>query len=160
MKRRFSISDISLIAVLWDLVVAYIAYTLCRGVFLILNWSLYAGTLTWGHGMKLFGAGLLFDTPAILYTNAIIMVMFWVLPCGTLDLYHRKQHCRVYEPDGLCLFSVHRQAHYDIGVCRVQQREHRRNAENLRRAVLEPLVPGAAGGFGHLGILEVVPTYS
>lgn len=76
MKRRFSISNIPLIAVLWDLVVAYIAYTLCRGVFLILNWSLYAGTLTWGHGMKLFGAGLLFDTPAILYTNAIIMVMF------------------------------------------------------------------------------------
>ena len=61
---------------MWDLVVAYIAYTLCRGVFLILNWSLYAGTLTLGHGMKLFGAGLLFDTPAILYTNAIIMVMF------------------------------------------------------------------------------------
>ena len=61
---------------MWDLVVAYIAYTLCRGVFLILNWSLYAGTLTWGHGMKLFGAGLLFDTPAILYTNAIILVMF------------------------------------------------------------------------------------
>ena len=55
---------------------AYIAYTLCRGVFLILNWSLYAGTLTWGHGIKLFGAGLLFDTPAILYTNAIILVMF------------------------------------------------------------------------------------
>ena len=61
---------------MWDLMVAYIAYTLCRGVFLILNWSLYAGTLTLGHGMKLFGAGLLFDTPAILYTNAIIMVMF------------------------------------------------------------------------------------
>ena len=65
--------------------VAYIAYTLCRGVFLILNWSLYAGTLTWGHGMKLFGAGLLFDTPAILYTNAIILVMF-LLPL------HWKEH--------------------------------------------------------------------
>ena len=85
MKRRFSISDIPLIAALWDLVVAYIAYTLCRGVFLILNWSLYAGTLTWGHGMKLFGAGLLFDTPAILYTNAIILVMF-LLPL------HWKEH--------------------------------------------------------------------
>ena len=85
MKRRFSISDIPLIAALWDLVVAYIAYTLCRGVFLILNWSLYAGTLTLGHGMKLFGAGLLFDTPAILYTNAIILVMF-LLPL------HWKEH--------------------------------------------------------------------
>ncbi len=29
-----------------------------------------------GHGLKLFGAGLLFDTPAILYTNAIILLMF------------------------------------------------------------------------------------
>ena len=49
MKRRFSISDIPLIAAL---------------------------SLTWGHGIKLFGAGLLFDNPAILYTNAIILVMF------------------------------------------------------------------------------------
>ncbi len=29
-----------------------------------------------GHGLELFGAGLLFDTPAILYTNAIILLMF------------------------------------------------------------------------------------
>ena len=64
-----------LAAVLWDLLVVYIAYTLCRGVFLALNWSLYAGTLTWSHGLGLFGAGLLFDTPAILYTNAIILLM-------------------------------------------------------------------------------------
>ena len=52
------------------------AYTLCRIVFLTLNWSLYAGTLTLGHTMELFCAGLLFDTPAILYTNAIILLMF------------------------------------------------------------------------------------
>ena len=42
----------------------------------MLNWSLYAGTLTFGHGLELFGAGLLFDTPAILYTNAVILAMF------------------------------------------------------------------------------------
>jgi len=75
MKRHFSISDMPLAAVLWDLLVVYIAYTLCRGVFLALNWSLYANTLTWSHGLGLFGAGLLFDTPAILYTNAIILLM-------------------------------------------------------------------------------------
>ena len=76
MKRRFFLSNIPLTAVLWDLLVVYCAYTLCRGIFLMLNWSLYAGTLTWGHGLELFGAGLLFDTPAILYTNAIILLMF------------------------------------------------------------------------------------
>jgi len=58
------------------MLVVYLAYTLCRAVFLVLNWSLYAGALTLGHGIELFGAGLLFDTPAILYTNAVILLMF------------------------------------------------------------------------------------
>ena len=75
MKRRFSITNIPLAAVLWDLLVVYCAYTVCRGIFLMLNWSLYADTLTWRHGLELFGAGLMFDTPAILYTNAVILLM-------------------------------------------------------------------------------------
>ncbi len=72
MKQKQSIIG----GLIWDLLVVYVAYTLCRAVFLALNWSLYAGTLTMGHGLELFGAGLLFDTPAILYTNAIILLMF------------------------------------------------------------------------------------
>ena len=72
MKQQLSIIG----ALVWNLLVAFMAYTLCRIVFLTLNWSLYAGTLTPGHTMELFGAGLLFDTPAILYTNAIILLMF------------------------------------------------------------------------------------
>ena len=76
MKRRFSISSSTVAGLIWDLLVVYSAYTLCRVVFLALNWSLYAGTLTFGHTLELFGAGLLFDTPAILYTNAIILLMF------------------------------------------------------------------------------------
>ena len=76
MKKKASLFNIPVVALLWDLLVIYIAYTLCRGIFLMLNWPLYAGTLTWGHGVELFGAGLLFDTPAILYTNAIILLMF------------------------------------------------------------------------------------
>ena len=75
MKRCNYISGSTIAALLWDLLVVYIAYTLCRGIFLMLNWPLYAGTLTWGHGLELFGAGLLFDTPAILYTNAVILLM-------------------------------------------------------------------------------------
>ena len=76
MKRHFSFSNIPIVALLWDLLVVYCAYTLCRAVFLMLNWSLFAGSLTFGHGLELFGAGLLFDTPAILYTNAVIILMF------------------------------------------------------------------------------------
>ena len=76
MKRRLSITSFPVCWLLWDLLVVYCAYTLCRAAFLALNWSLYAGTLTMGHGLELFGAGLLFDTPAILYTNAVILLMF------------------------------------------------------------------------------------
>ena len=76
MKRHFSISNIPLVVVLWDLLVVYVVYSMCRAIFLALNWSLYADTLTFGHGIELFGAGLLFDTPAILYTNAVILLMF------------------------------------------------------------------------------------
>jgi len=76
MKERSTFFNKPVPALLWNLLVVYLAYTLCRGVFLILNWSLYSGTLTFGHGLELFGAGLLFDTPAILYTNAVILLMF------------------------------------------------------------------------------------
>ena len=76
MKRRLSITSFPVCWLLWDLLVVYCAYTLCRAAFLALNWSLYAETLTMGHGLELFGAGLLFDTPAILYTNAVILLMF------------------------------------------------------------------------------------
>ena len=76
MKPRFSISSSTVAGLIWDLLVVYCAYTLCRAAFLALNWSLYAGTLTFGHTLELFGAGLLFDTPAILYTNAVILLMF------------------------------------------------------------------------------------
>ena len=72
MKRNLSI----IYGLIWNCLVVYLAYTLCRIIFLVLNWSLYAGTLSLNHTMELFGAGLLFDTPAILYTNAVILLMF------------------------------------------------------------------------------------
>ncbi len=89
MKNRFSIFKNVPAALLWDLLVVYCAYTLCRIVFLALNWSLYAGTITLSHGLELFSAGLLFDTPAILYTNAVILLMF-LLPL------HWKEHPAYY----------------------------------------------------------------
>lgn len=76
MKRHLSVSSSPVWGLAWNLLVVYVAYTLCRAIFLTLNWSLYAGTLSLSHAMELFGAGLLFDTPAILYTNAAILLMF------------------------------------------------------------------------------------
>ena len=91
MKRYSSLHGTPVVGLVWNLLVVYVAYTLCRCVFLALNWSLYAGTMTLAHGAELFGAGLLFDTPAILYTNAIIILMI-LLP---LHLKERTGYYRV-----------------------------------------------------------------
>ena len=91
MKRLTSLLlHTPVVALLWNLLVVYCAYTLCRAIFVAMNWSLYAGTLTMSHGVELFGAGLLFDTPAILYTNAVILLIF-LLPL------HFKEHPVVYQ---------------------------------------------------------------
>ena len=63
------------VALACNLFVVYLLFTLCRLVFLVTNWGLYAGTMTWGHAISLFGAGLIFDTTAILYLNALVIVM-------------------------------------------------------------------------------------
>ena len=57
------------------LVALYLCYTFCRLAFLFTNWHLYAGTLTLKHALELFRAGLIFDTPAILYLNAPVLLL-------------------------------------------------------------------------------------
>ena len=58
-----------------NLLVVYVLFSVCRLVFLLINWSLYADTMTWGHALSLFRAGLIFDTTAILYTNVLVILM-------------------------------------------------------------------------------------
>ena len=65
-----------IVALVWNLLVVYVLFTLCRLVFLLTNWGLYADTLSWGHALDLFAAGLIFDTSAILYTNALVILGF------------------------------------------------------------------------------------
>ena len=79
-----------MIALLWNLLVVYVAYTLCRVAFLLTNWTLYSGTLTWSHAMELFRAGLIFDTTAILYLNIpIILLMLFPLHWKECPGYYR-----------------------------------------------------------------------
>ena len=62
-------------ALVCNLLTAYVLFMVCRLVFLAANWGLYADTLTWSHALELLGAGLIFDTSAILYTNAAVIVL-------------------------------------------------------------------------------------
>ena len=59
------------LALVGNLALVYLLFMLCRFVFV----GLYADTMTWGHLASLCAAGLLFDTSAILYTNALVILL-------------------------------------------------------------------------------------
>lgn len=63
------------LALVGNLALVYVLFMLCRFVFVAVNWGLYADTMTWGHLASLCAAGLLFDTSAILYTNALVILL-------------------------------------------------------------------------------------
>lgn len=64
-----------LIAVLCNLAIAYCVYFIARLVFLAENYSLFADNLPFSHLIELLRGGVVFDTSAILYTNALWVVM-------------------------------------------------------------------------------------
>jgi phosphoglycerol transferase MdoB-like AlkP superfamily enzyme len=70
-----SVLKFPVVALISNLFVVYVLFTLCRLVFLLKNWGLYADTMTWEHAVDLFGAGLIFDTSAILYTNVLVVLL-------------------------------------------------------------------------------------
>ena len=64
-----------LIAVLVNLAIAYGVYFIARVAFLIENWGLFSEGMTTSHLLELFRGGIVFDTSAVLYTNALWVVM-------------------------------------------------------------------------------------
>ena len=78
-----------LACVLLNLGLAYIVYFVARMAFYFENHSLYAN-IGWSHFMELLRGGVMFDTTAILYTNAlwVVMVLF-PLPLRPHAVYQR-----------------------------------------------------------------------
>lgn len=86
---RYTIRRNPVTALISNLLLIYVLFTLCRLIFLIVNWGLYAETLTFGHAVSLFAAGIIFDTSAILYTNALVIA-------AMLFPLHWKEHAAFY----------------------------------------------------------------
>lgn len=63
-------------SLVWNLLLVYICYSLCRLAFLLENFRLFGEHLDWSYALNLFGAGLVFDTSAILYTNVLFIFLF------------------------------------------------------------------------------------
>ena len=79
-----------LTAFLWNTLLVYVAYFICRFVFYVVNFNNYE-TIDSHHLVNLFSAGLLFDTSAILYTNCIFLLLFLIpLPWKETKSYYRN----------------------------------------------------------------------
>lgn len=58
-----------------NVVLVYIVYEICRLVFLATNWSVFSDSLSWGSFGEMSRGGWMFDTSAILYTNALYALL-------------------------------------------------------------------------------------
>lgn len=65
----------NILRLIWNILLVYVAYGICRATFMICNSNMYQGIET-SHIYDLFKAGLIFDSSAICYTNAIVMLLF------------------------------------------------------------------------------------
>lgn len=87
MKKELFSNVLSLI---WNLLIIYVCYSLCRLTFLLENFRLFSENLTWKYALNMFGAGIIFDTTAILYSNALFILLF-LLP------FHWKENATFYK---------------------------------------------------------------
>ena len=78
-------SKTPILALIQNLLLVYVAYTLTRLLFVCCNSGLYAEHMTMGYLWQLMLAGLRFDTTAILYLNC------WLILCYLLPLHIKEK---------------------------------------------------------------------
>ena len=76
-------------ALVCNLLLVYVLFTVTRIVFVVCNSSIYAEHLSVGYMFQLLSAGLRFDTTAILYLNCW-MILAFLLPL------HYKENVKFY----------------------------------------------------------------
>ena len=65
----------SFLNLVFDILLVYICYTICRILFLTLNYSFYEGKILTDNFFNLVKGSLVFDTSGILYTNMIFLLL-------------------------------------------------------------------------------------
>lgn len=61
-----------------NMVWAYVAYGLCRVLYLFENWSIFSANLTWNSAWDMLKGAWMFDTSALLYTNSLYALMMLI----------------------------------------------------------------------------------
>ncbi len=75
LKRTICSSPLAFVA---NMVWAYVAYGLCRMLYLAENWSVLGSHLSWSSAWEMMQGAWMFDTSALLYTNALYALMMLV----------------------------------------------------------------------------------
>ena len=106
--KRFTLFDRSewapAVAVAINLALAYVAYFATRLIFLAVNYSYFADGLSGGHLAEMLRGGLVFDTSAIMYTNALyILLMLLPLHLKERPAYQRLCKCVFVAVNGLAV---------------------------------------------------------
>ncbi|MCH4155647.1 MAG: sulfatase-like hydrolase/transferase [Muribaculaceae bacterium] len=60
------------------MLLVYLAFMLCRIIFLWKNWSTFAAGMTWTEAAGILNGGLVFDTSALLYINSLYLLLMLV----------------------------------------------------------------------------------
>ena len=79
-----------LLSLVANVVLAYLVYFVARVAYLLENYSFFKEGLSFGHLIRMFRGGLMFDTTALVYSNALyILLMLFPLWLKETDAYHR-----------------------------------------------------------------------
>lgn len=73
-----------------NIIIIYVVYTLARIEYLLENYSYFEQSISEGHLARLFIGGVVFDTPGIMYTNALYILLI-LLPLHWKEnaIYHK-----------------------------------------------------------------------
>lgn len=89
MKKYSKIINSNPVGLILNLLWVYICYEICRLAFLFENWSLYSANMSWHTFWDITLGGWRFDTSAIFYTNALVILLY-LFP---LHIKERRGYC-------------------------------------------------------------------
>lgn len=84
MRPLFQWKPTLLWALVWNILLVYLLSFICRLLFITVNYDIYAADFSWALFFSMMRGGVLFDTSAICYLNALYLVLL-LLPLAVKE---------------------------------------------------------------------------
>lgn len=100
--RRFLGTGIG--AVIFNMLMAYVAFGVCRVAYFVEHWSTFAPYMSWELAWKMLRGGFVFDTSALLYINGLYIAMtLFPVHLKETRLYHKVAKWLYIVPNALAI---------------------------------------------------------